>query len=315
MRIAIIDDYQSAALTLADWSVLPRGTETVAFADHVADEDELAARLSDFDVVCRMRERTPFPRSLIERLPRLKLIAATGMRNPDIDLAAAKAHGVTVCQTPSFGQTTTEIAWWLILSLFRRTVSEHLLVRHGGWQTHMGQNVWKKTLGIVGLGKLGTSVARVGTAFGMEVLAWSPNLTDERAHQGGATRVGFDELLKRSDAISIHVPLNDGSRGLVGARELGLMKPGAFLVNTSRGPIVDDDAMVAALADGRLGGYGVDAFEVEPLPLDHPYRHLPRVIATPHIGYVTEDACRVYFEETVKNVAAFLAGEPIRVLE
>jgi len=314
MRIAILDDYQSVALALADWSVLPADTAIVSFRDHEADEGRLAARLAEFDVVCRMRERTPFPRSLIARLPRLKLIAATGASNPDIDLAAAAEHGVTVCATESYGHTTVEIAWWLILSLLRGTVAEHQSVRAGGWQSRLGQAAFRKTVGVIGLGRLGSGVARVGRAFGMEVLAWSPRLTPERAAAESAACVGLDELLARSDAVSIHIPLQPTSRGLIGARELGLMKPGAVLVNTSRGPVVDEGALLAALGDGRLGGLGVDVFDIEPLPLDHPFRHLPNVIATPHIGYVTEEAYRLYFRQTVENIAAFCAGRPIRVL-
>ncbi|MCC7425294.1 MAG: D-2-hydroxyacid dehydrogenase family protein [Alphaproteobacteria bacterium] len=314
MRIAILDDYQAAALAMADWSVLPNSVTAVSFRDHVREEDPLAERLAEFDIVCRMRERTPFPRSLISRLPRLKLICATGARNPDIDLDAARDHGVTVCVTESFGRTTVEIAWWLLLSLFRRAVAEHRHVRAGGWQTQLGQAVVGKTLGIIGLGRLGSGVARVGKAFGMEILAWSPRLTAERAQAEGARAVPLDTLLECADAVSIHAPLTPSSRSLIGAGELARMKPGAFLVNTSRGPIVDEAAVIAALRSGQLGGLGVDVFDVEPLPLGHPLRHLPNVIATPHIGYVTEEAYRIYFRQTVENIAAFCAGRPIRTV-
>jgi len=314
MRIAVLDDYQGVALAMADWSVLAKGVAVVSFRDHVAEEDRLAGRLAEFDIVCRMRERTPFPRTLIARLPRLKLICATGARNPDIDLDAARDHGVTVCVTESFGRTTVEIAWWLLLSLFRRVVAEHQHVRSGGWQAQLGQAVVGKTLGIIGLGRLGSGVARVGKAFGMEVLAWSPRLTAERAEAEGARAVPLETLLGRADAVSIHAPLTACSRGLIGAGELARMRPGAFLVNTSRGPIVDEAAVVAALRGGLLGGFGVDVFEIEPLPPDHPFRHLPNVIATPHIGYVTEEAYRIYFRQTVENIAAFCAGWPIRTM-
>ena len=314
MRIAILDDYQGVSLSLADWAQLPEGTDIVPFTDHVADEDGLAARLAEFDVVCRMRERTPMPASLLERLPRLKLIAATGARNPDIDLARARELGIAVCQTSSFGLSTVEIAWWLILSLFRRAPQERDRLRSGAWQGHLGHTVQGKSLGVIGLGKLGTPVARIALAFGMKVLAWSPNLTSERAAAEGAVAVPLQQLLREADAITIHMPLSERSRGLLGAPELALMKRGAFLVNTSRGPIVDEPALLAALQEGRIGGLGLDVFDVEPLPPDHPFRYLPNVVATPHIGYVTEETYRLYFQETLENIQAFLSGRPLRLI-
>lgn len=314
MRIAILDDYQSVALSIVDWSGLPGDSEIVAFTDHVADPSQLIARLASFDIVCRMRERTPFPRVVLEGLPRLKLIAATGKRNADIDLVAARSLGITVCGTGSFPPPTIDVAWWLVLSLFRGLVYEHNSVRSGGWQKKLGRTVWGKTLGVVGLGSLGSGVARIALASGMQVLAWSPNLTPERAGAVGATAVSLHELLTRSDAVTLHMPLVEKTRNLLGAAELAVLKPGALLINTSRAQLVDESALIAGLRDGRIGGFGVDVFAEEPLPLDHPYRHLPNVVATPHIGYVTEEGYRVYLGETVENVLAFIEGKPVRVL-
>ena len=314
MRIAILDDYHALALSCADWSVLPDDVEVVPFSDHTFGEDPLVARLADFDIVCRMRQRTHLPGRVLKRLPRLKLIAATGGRNPDIGLEVAREMGITVCQTDSHGQTTTEIAWWLILSLMRKAQREHVLLRSGGWQAHLGQDVCQKTLGVIGFGRLGSAVARVGVAFGMKVVAWSPTLTDSRATEAGAHRVAFEDLLAEADVVTIHVPLDDRSCRMIGAAELDRMKPGAVLVNTSRGPIVDEAALLEALRCGRLGGLGVDVFDNEPLPVNHPFRTMENVVATPHIGYVTEEAYRLYYRQTVENVCAFLAGSPIRVL-
>jgi phosphoglycerate dehydrogenase-like enzyme len=314
-RVAILDDYQNVAMGLADWKSLPAGTEVVAFRDHLHELDAVAKRLADFDVVVAMRERTAFPRALLEKLPKLRLLVTTGMRNASIDVKAAAEGGITVCGTSGLPYPTAELTWGLVLALFRRIAVEDRVTREGKWQTTLGLGLNGKTLGVIGLGTLGSRVARYGKAFEMEVLAWSQNLTAERAAEVGATLVGKDELLRRSDVVSIHLVLSDRSRGLVGARELGLMKRTAYLVNTSRGPIVDEAALIRALQDGTIAGAGLDVFEPEPLPLDHPFRKLPNTVITPHLGYVTEETYRVFFGHALENVQAFLRGAPVRVLK
>ena len=314
-RVAILDDYQNVAMGLADWKSLPAGTEVVAFHDHLHELDAVAKRLADFDVVVAMRERTAFPRGLLEKLPKLRLLVTTGMRNASIDVKAAAEGGITVCGTSGLPYPTAELTWGLVLALFRRIAVEDRATRDGKWQTTLGLGLNGKTLGVIGLGTLGSRVARYGKAFEMEVLAWSQNLTPERAAEVGATLVGKDELLRRSDVVSIHLVLSDRSRGLVGARELGLMKRTAYLVNTSRGPIVDEAALIRALQDGTIAGAGLDVFEPEPLPLDHPFRKLPNTVITPHLGYVTEETYRVFFGHALEDVQAFLRGAPVRVLK
>ena len=314
-RVAILDDYQNVAMGLADWKSLPAGAEVVAFRDHLHELDAVAKRLADFDVVVAMRERTAFPRGLLEKLPKLRLLVTTGMRNASIDVKAAAEGGITVCGTSGLPYPTAELTWGLVLALFRRIAVEDRATRDGKWQTTLGLGLNGKTLGVIGLGTLGSRVARYGKAFEMEVLAWSQNLTAERAAEVGATLVGKDELLRRSDVVSIHLVLSDRSRGLVGARELGLMKRTAYLVNTSRGPIVDEAALIRALQDGTIAGAGLDVFEPEPLPLDHPFRKLPNTVITPHLGYVTEETYRVFFGHALEDVQAFLRGAPLRVLK
>ena len=314
-RVAILDDYQNVAMGLADWKSLPAGTEVVAFRDHLHELDAVAKRLADFDVVVAMRERTAFPRALLGKLPKLRLLVTTGMRNASIDVKAAAEGGITVCGTSGLPYPTAELTWGLVLALFRRIAVEDRATREGKWQTTLGLGLNGKTLGVIGLGTLGSRVARYGKAFEMEVLAWSQNLTAERAAEVGATLVGKDELLRRSDVVSIHLVLSDRSRGLVGARELGLMKRTAYLVNTSRGPIVDEAALIRALQDGTIAGAGLDVFEPEPLPLDHPFRKLPNTVITPHLGYVTEETYRVFFGHALEDVQAFLRGAPVRVLK
>jgi len=313
-RVAILDDYQGVALRMADWGSLPAGVEVVAFRDHLADPDALAARLKDFDVVVAMRERTPFSRALLARLDRLRLLVTTGMRNAAIDLEAATERGVLVCGTAGLPYPTAELAWGLILALARRIPLEDRATRDGGWQTSVGVGLNGKTLGVLGLGTLGSRVARMGRAFEMTVLAWSQNLTAERAAEVGATRVERDELLARADVVTIHLVLSDRTQGLLGARELSLMKSSAYLVNTSRGPIVDARALVRALERGTIAGAGLDVFDEEPLPPDHPFRRLPNTVITPHLGYVTEETYRVFYGQAVEDVAAFLRGAPVRVL-
>ena len=316
IRIAILDDYQRVALTMADWSGLPPECEPVVFDRNLATEDEAARALADFDVVCLLRERMPMPRTLIERLPALKLIVVTGAHNRTLDLAAAKERGITVSHTGGGNSqyATPELAWGLILSLMRHIPQEHQRMREGGWQETVGTALHGLTLSILGLGRLGSRMASIGRAFGMEVLAWSQNLTAERAEAAGATLVAKDELFARADVLTIHLVLGERSRGLVGAAELGRMKPGAVLVNTSRGPIVDEAALIAALERADIRGAGLDVYDREPLPADHPLRRLGNVVLTPHLGYVTEGTYRMFYADTVEAIAAWRAGTPVRTL-
>jgi phosphoglycerate dehydrogenase-like enzyme len=306
MRVAILDDYQNVALSMADWSEVAARADITVFTDHLADQDAVVERLAPFDVVCVMRERTPLPRTVIERLPRLKMIASTGPFNASIDVAAAKDRGIYVSTTGGYVESTVELTWALILAAARRIVDETLSVRGGGWQTSVGYQLGGTVLGVLGLGRIGSRVARVGTAFGMDVIAWSTNLTPAAAEQSGATYVPKDELFSRADVLTIHLVLSERTRGLVGAAEVGLMKPTALLVNTSRGPIVDERALVDALRSGRLAGAGLDVFDTEPLPTGHPLRSLDTVVATPHIGYVAERVYRTFYGEAATKIAGWL---------
>jgi phosphoglycerate dehydrogenase-like enzyme len=312
-RIAVLDDYQQIAHRFADWSRVP-DAEVVVFHDHVADEDALAARLKDFDIVVAMRERTPFPRSLLSRLPNLKLLVTSGARNKSIDRDAATEHGITVCGTANLATPAAELTWALILAVLRHVPQEDAGMRAGGWQHTVGTDLAGATLGVIGLGRLGERVAKVGLAFGMDVVAWSQNLTDERAAEVGIRRVGKEELLRTADVVTIHVVLSDRSRGLLGAAEFGLMKPSAVLVNTARGPIVDEAALIDAVRTRRIAGAGLDVFDVEPLPVDHPLRELRNVVLTPHIGYGTRGSYELYHGEAVEDVLAWLDGSPVRVM-
>ncbi len=307
-RIAVLDDYQEVALDLADWS----GLDVTVFSEPLADP---AAALADFEIICVMRERTPFSRDLFEQLPRLNLLVTTGARNAAIDLAAARDHCVTVCGTASPGHATTELTWGLILSLARHIPAEDRNMHEGRWQTTVGADLRGKILGVVGLGRLGSQVAVIGAAFGMEVIAWSRNLTPERAAECGARRVEKADLFRSSDVVSIHMKYSPATRHLVDAEALALMKPSAFLVNTSRAPIIDTDALIAALKEGRIAGSGLDVYDQEPLPADHPLRTCPRTMLTPHIGYVTRETYEVFYGETVTVVRDFLDGKPLKVLE
>jgi phosphoglycerate dehydrogenase-like enzyme len=315
-RIAILDDYQRVALKMADWSGLLLACEPVVFDRNLATEDEAARALADFDVVCLLRERMPMPRTLIERLPALKLIVVTGAHNRTLDLAAAKERGITVSHTRGGDSqyATPELAWGLILSLMRHIPQEHQRMREGGWQETVGTALYGQTLSIVGLGRLGSRMASIGRAFGMEVLAWSQNLTAERAEAAGAALVAKDELFARADVLTIHLVLSERSRGLVGAAELQRMKPSAVLINTSRGPIVDEAALIAALERPDIRGAGLDVYDREPLPADHPLRRLGNVVLTPHLGYVTEGTYRMFYADTVEAIAAWRAGTPVRTL-
>lgn len=314
LRIAVLDDFQSVAGRFADWSRLPQAAEVATFADHLDDEDAVAQRLAGFDVVVAMRERTPFPRSLLERLPRLRLLVTTGARNAAIDVTAAAERGVTVCGTGAHPTGTAELTWALILAVARHVPQEDAGLRAGGWQTTVGTDLAGARLGVLGLGRLGTRVARIGVAFGMDVVAWSENLTDERAADAGVVRVGRDELFATADVLTVHLVLSTRTRGLVGRDELARMRPGAILVNTSRGPIVDETALLAALHEGRLAGAGLDVYDREPLPADAPLRRAPRTVLTPHLGYVTRDTYAVFYRDAVDDVAAFQRGTPVRVV-
>lgn len=314
VRVAVLDDYQDVARKMTDWSALPAEVEVEVFQDHLTDQVAVAERLKDFDIVMAMRERTPFPRALLEQLPRLRLLTTTGMRNAAIDMQAAADCHVLVCGTGGILYPTAELTWGLILSLLRHIPDEDQATRAGRWQVSMGLGLNGKTLGLMGLGRLGSEVARVGNAFQMDVIAWSQNLTAVRAAERGATLVSKDELLVRADILSIHLVLSARSRGLIGHQELNRMKPTAYVINTSRGPIVDEAALIAALRNGTIAGAGLDVFDEEPLPLDHPLRRAENTIITPHIGYVTQETYQVFFDETVENIQAFLKGAPVRVL-
>jgi phosphoglycerate dehydrogenase-like enzyme len=314
-RIAVLDDYQYVAASYADWSGLPEPVEVVEFADHVSDEDALVARLAPFDVVIAMRERTPFPRSVLERLPNLRLIVTTGAKNAAIDIRAAAERGTVVCGTGAHTPGTAELTWALVLAVARHLPEEDRSVRAGGWQQSIGTDLAGNTLGVIGLGRLGDQVARIGQAFGMDVVAWSQNLTDERAREVGVRRVEKDELLETADVVTLHVQLSPRTTGLIGREELARMKPNAILVNTSRGPIVDETALIQALREGTIQGAGLDVFNEEPLPRHHPLRELRRAVLTPHLGYVTEKTYEVFYRDAVEDVAAWLAGSPIRVIE
>lgn len=313
-RIAILDDFQNVALGMADWSRIKAAHEVTVFDHALTTVDEVAAALQPFEIVCIMRERTPFPRALIEKLPNLKLLVTTGMRNASVDLAAATAQGIVVCGTPSGGHATAELAMALVLGLARNFHVELAAMREGRWQSTVGLDLRGRTMGLLGLGKLGSEVARFAQAFGMRTIAWSQNLTAEAASGKGVTRVEKDDLFRQADFLSVHLVLSQRSRGLVGQREIGLMKPTAYIVNTSRGPIVDADALAEALKAGRIAGAAMDVYETEPLPADHPIRREPRALLTPHIGYVTEESYRIFFAGVVENIEAWLAGKPTRVL-
>ncbi|MER8116431.1 D-2-hydroxyacid dehydrogenase family protein [Streptomyces sp. NPDC094031] len=316
LRCAVLDDFQGVAIESADWSVLGDAVEVVSLREHLADEDALAAALAGYDIVVTLRERVAFPGSLLARLPRLRLIVATGMRNTVIDYAAAEKHGVTVCGTQSSGTPPVELTWALLLGLARGIVQENTALRTGGpWQSTVGADLHGARLGVLGLGRIGTAVARVGLAFGMRVGAWSPRLTEERAAEAGVELAASkEELLASGDFVSVHVPGGDRTRGLIGAAELALLKPTAYLVNTSRASVVDQDALLAALHEGRIAGAGIDVFDIEPLPAGHPMRTAPRLLATPHLGYVSAANYRTYFSQAVEDIRAYLAKSPVRQL-
>jgi phosphoglycerate dehydrogenase-like enzyme len=315
MRCVVLDDYQGVAKSYADWSVLD-GVETTTIQEHLRDEHAVVSAVADAEIVVVMRERTPFPARLLARLPRLRLLVTSGMRNAALDVAAANGRGVVVCGTPSSPTPPVELTWALVLGLARQLVPESLALRAGGpWQSSVGRDLAGATLGVVGLGKIGGRVAAVAQAFGMDVVAWSQHLTDERAAEAGVRRAErLPDLLAQSDVVTLHLVLSDRTRGLVGADELAVMRRSAYLVNTARAGLVDTSALVAALVAGGIAGAGLDVYDEEPLPAAHLLRTLPNVLATPHLGYVTEANYRAYFTGAVEDIAAWQAGHPIRRL-
>ena len=313
-RLAVLDDYQDAALRLVDWGTLGSDVRVERFTDHLPDVDGLAARLAGFDAVFLMRERTQFPRALIERLPKLRLILTAGMRNVAIDENAATERNVLICGTSMLPYPTAELTWGLILALARAIPHQQAELHRGRWQTRYGYGLRGKVLGVVGLGKLGTQVATVGKAFGMDVVAWSQNLTAERAADAGVRFVSKTVLFESADVVTIHYTLSARSRGMIGAADLALMKPTAYLVNTSRGPLVQEAALVDALREHRIAGAGLDVYDLEPLAKNHPFLGLDNVVLTPHLGYVTEENLRTIYEQTLENLRAYLAGTPVHAV-
>ena len=311
--VAILDDYHGVALQWADWSKI-KGVKITVFRDHLVEEEKIAARLKNFPIVCIMRERTPFPKSLFARLPNLRCLITAGTQNRAVDIPAATAQGVLVCGTRNAVLRTTELNWALTLAVARRITIEDSAMRRGEWQKTIGIDLIHKTLGIVGLGRLGTRVGDIGKAFGMKVIAWSQNMTPESAEERGAKYVSKEELFRTSDVISVNVVLSERTRHLIGKREIGWMKKSALLINTARGPVIDTDALVDALQKRKIAGAGLDVFEQEPLPKNHPLLKLDNVVVTPHMGYVTEDTFKVFYRDQAEDVAAFLAGKPVRVI-
>jgi len=315
MHIAILDDYFDAARHLADWTQLKGRADIRVFTEPLGGEDQAAKKLADFEIIVGMRERTPFPVTLIRRLPKLKLLITTGMRNLSFDMEAARSQGVVVCGTGGVGNPTSELAVGMMIALMRDIHRQFSSMRQGGWQTRPGYDLAGKTLGLLGLGRVGSAVAAVGNAFNMKVIAWSQNLTEQRAAECRARRVEKDELFRQSDVLSIHLVLSDRTRGIVGARELRLMKKTAYLVNTSRGDLVDETALLQVLQEKRIAGAAVDVYGVEPLPADHAVRKLDNVLLTPHLGYVTTENLAKMYRDAIEDIIAFLDGQPVRVLK
>jgi len=308
-QIAVLDDYQNVALESADWSALGDRADIAVFQNHLAGRDAVIERLLPFDIVCVMRERTPLPRSIIERLPNLKLIASTGPVNASIDVAAARDHGIVVAHTGYRSDPTVEFTWALILACARNIVIENSSVRSGGWQRTVGTDLHGKTLGVLGLGRIGSQVARIGGAFGMRLVAWSQNMTSEIAKAAGASLISKEQLFEQADILTVHLVLSSRTRGLIGTAELARMKPTARLINASRGPIVDEQALIVALEKRQIAGAAIDVFDSEPLPPSHPFRTLDNVLATPHIGYVSQGLYQTFFEDTVSNIRKWLDAQ------
>ncbi|MBC04885.1 D-2-hydroxyacid dehydrogenase family protein [Thalassospira sp.] len=315
MRIAILDDYQNLALQSADWSKVQEFGEITVFNDTIADREALIERLSPFEVLCVMRERTPLPGELLRSLPNLRLIVTTGKRNDAIDVATAGELGITVCGTESPSTATPELTFTLMLALARNIVAENASMRAGGWQIGIGQDLAGSTLGIIGLGRLGAKVAKMAQAFDMNVCAWSANLTPERCKEPGVTFMASKkDLLCTSDFITIHQRLSDRTRGLISEPDFKVMKPTSYLINTSRGPIIDDTALISALNTGEIAGAAIDVYDEEPLPADHPLRHCKNLLLSPHLGYVTRNTWKVFYGQTVEAIQAWQNGKPIRVI-
>jgi phosphoglycerate dehydrogenase-like enzyme len=312
MRIAVLDDYQQVAESLVDWSGLV--AEVEFFHEHIDEESDLLRQLARFDVVVAMRERTPFPRHVLEGLPDLRLLVTTGARNASIDTAGAADLGIVVSGTGSLPHPTAELTMALILALARGLVTQANSMVAGGWQVGLGRDLKGAALGVIGLGRLGSRVARLGQAFEMEVIAWSQNLTSDRAAEIGVAAVSKEELLGRSDFVTLHLKLSDRTRGLIGPAELAMMKQTAYLVNTSRGPIVEEDALLSAIGSGLIAGAALDVYDSEPLPADHPFRSEPRILLTPHVGYVTRESYQVFYEGAVEAIEAWRDGSPIRLV-
>jgi phosphoglycerate dehydrogenase-like enzyme len=317
LKAAILDDYQNVALKLADWDRLKGKVDFTVFTDHLADLDAVAKRLADFEIVIMNRERTPFLADLLKKLPKLKLLLTSGMVNRSIDVRAANAQGITVCGSVSGSSSTPELTWGILIALARQIPREVRNLQEGRWQETVGVGLRGRTLGIIGLGHLGIPVARVGLAFDMKIAVWSPNMTQARADtvMPGLKAVSKDEMMAGSDFITIHMPLGPRSIGIVGAADIARMKPTAYLINTSRGPIVDQEALYAAVRAGKIAGCGLDVYDIEPLPKDHPVRSLPNSVLTPHLGFVEIDAYKRHFGEAVENIEAWMKGAPTRVIE
>lgn len=306
MKIAILDDYQGIALKMADWSLIPGNPEIKVFSDHVAELEKLVQRLLPYDILCIMRERTPMTAELIDRLPNLKLIASTGQRNSSIDTEATNRRGITILNTNYESAPTIEFVWSLILAIVRNIIIENTSLRNGGWQTSVGGDLKGKTLGILGLGHVGAPVAAIGKAFGMNIIAWSPNMTIEKAELSGACFVSKEDLFRQSDILSVHIILSSSTRGIIGEAELDLMKSSAYFINTSRGPLVDEAALIRALKNKKIAGAAIDVYNTEPLPANHPFRSLPNVLATPHLGYGSKSLYEIFYRDSVENIRKWI---------
>jgi phosphoglycerate dehydrogenase-like enzyme len=314
-RCAVLDDYQQVALKMADWSVVGDEIDITVFNKGFSSEVELIEALSDFEILCVMRERTPLPGSILGKLPKLRLIVTTGLRNASIDIEAAKSQGIVVCGTESAVHPTAELTFALLLEVVRHVGAENSRMKSGmPWQSVIGQDLNGRVFGVIGLGRLGTRVARIGQVFGMNVIAWSQNLTPERCAEAGVGYASKEELLATADFVTIHLQLSERTSGLIGTEELARMKPTAYLINTSRGPIIDEAALLEALKEGTIAGAGLDVYDLEPLPLDHELRSLPNVVISPHLGYVTADNYRIFYSQTVEAIRSYLKGSPIRVI-
>ncbi|MEO6687142.1 MAG: D-2-hydroxyacid dehydrogenase family protein [Dyadobacter sp.] len=311
IKIAVLDDYQHAALKMADWTTLQKVAEITVFHDHLFGQHEIVERLKPFDVICLMRERTPVNRELLSKLPNLKLIVSTGLRNASIDTEAVSELGIQLENTGYVGSGAPELTWALLMAIARKIPQENTSVKTGGWQNTIGTDLNRKTIGIIGLGNIGDKIASIARVFNMNVIAWSENLTKEKASAKGAKAVSKEYLFKNSDFITVHLVLSERSKGIIGASDLALMKPTAYLINTSRGPLIDENALIDILKENKIAGAALDVFETEPLPADHPFRTLDNVLATPHIGYVTEDTYKVFFEDTVKIIENWIAKNSI----